>query len=249
MLRGPLSGDQPQLVCVSAPASWRPGEAYTGLIVTNTPGRSRWRLGPVAHRPRTTGPGGHTPHVLFAVGREDDIAWAEFNHLLSARLDQAAAFGDVQGLPPFVGMPGTPRSGREVNRGHVELGRRQAPGDGIDPHLTGEDLSGAFCRCYVTRDVHNVRLLRTFTAVLGVGACRRSPGREFPEEVGRGDAAVYEEVAAGDERTVGALRPRTRPQRRLLRPGSGPPGWRPRHGTMAASGRLRTGRTGHPRLG
>ena len=73
-------------------------------------------------------------------------------------------------LPPFVGMPGTPRSGREVNRGHVELGRRQAPGDGIDPHLTGEDLSGAFCRCYVTRDVHNVRLLRTFTAVLGVGA-------------------------------------------------------------------------------
>jgi hypothetical protein len=39
--------------------------------------------------------------------------------------------------------------------------------------------------------------------VLVVGACRRSPGREFPEEVGGGDAAVHEEVAAGDERTVG----------------------------------------------
>jgi hypothetical protein len=38
--------------------------------------------------------------VLLAVGCEDDVAGTELGDLLSADLDQAAAFGDVQGCPP-----------------------------------------------------------------------------------------------------------------------------------------------------
>jgi hypothetical protein len=92
--------------------------------------------------------------VLFAVGCEDDISGAEFDDLLPARLDEAAAFCDVEGLPAFVGVPGTSRAGREVDRGRVELGWRQAPGDGIDLYLTGEGLGGALGRGYLARDVH-----------------------------------------------------------------------------------------------
>ena len=66
--------------------------------------------------------------VFFAVGREDDIAGVEFDDLLSADLHEAAAFGDVEGLPAVVGVPGAAGSGREVHRGHVELGRVASPG-------------------------------------------------------------------------------------------------------------------------
>lgn len=54
--------------------------------------------------------------VLLAVGREDDIAGVEFDNLLPARLHEAAAFGDVQGLPAFVGMPGTVALHNDVGR-------------------------------------------------------------------------------------------------------------------------------------
>jgi hypothetical protein len=40
--------------------------------------------------------------VFFAVGGVDDVAGFEFDGLLPAHLDQAAAFGDVQGLPAVV---------------------------------------------------------------------------------------------------------------------------------------------------
>jgi MmyB-like transcription regulator ligand binding domain len=109
--------------------------------------------------------------VLFAVGREDDIARAEFDDLVSARLDQA--FGDVQGLPSVVGMPGTPRSGREVNRGHVELGRRQAPGVTGRHHPYDRRLSDLIGELSTRSDefrvrwaAHNVKFHRTGTKQL-----------------------------------------------------------------------------------
>jgi hypothetical protein len=49
--------------------------------------------------------------VFFAMGCVDDIAGIGFDDLLPAHLNQAAAFGDVQGLSAVMGMPGTARSG------------------------------------------------------------------------------------------------------------------------------------------
>jgi hypothetical protein len=64
--------------------------------------------------------------VFFAVGCEDDVAGIEIGDLLSAGLDQAAAFGDVQGLLAVVGMPGGARSGCEADCGDVQLRGRQS---------------------------------------------------------------------------------------------------------------------------
>src|SRR5690349_11976096 len=73
--------------------------------------------------------------VFFAVGCIGDIAGVECDDLLAAYLDQAAAFGDVQGLPAVVGMPGAARSGRAADRGDVQVRGGQSPGDGVDPHF------------------------------------------------------------------------------------------------------------------
>jgi len=59
--------------------------------------------------------------VFFAVGCDDDIAGIEFEDLLPAYLGQAEAFGDVQGLPAVMGMPGAARPGCEADRGDVQL--------------------------------------------------------------------------------------------------------------------------------
>jgi hypothetical protein len=40
--------------------------------------------------------------VFFAVGREDDVTWVELDDVLPAGLDQAVAFGHVQGLAAVV---------------------------------------------------------------------------------------------------------------------------------------------------
>jgi hypothetical protein len=58
--------------------------------------------------------------VLFAVRRVDDVARSDLNDLFVARLDETAAFGDVEGLAPFVGVPGCARSGSEMHRGNAE---------------------------------------------------------------------------------------------------------------------------------
>ncbi|HTX80763.1 MAG TPA: hypothetical protein VME44_01185 [Streptosporangiaceae bacterium] len=67
--------------------------------------------------------------VLLAVGCEDDVAGIELGDLLSAGLDQAAAFGHVQGLPALAGMPGG--AGCEADRCDVELRGRQSAGDRV----------------------------------------------------------------------------------------------------------------------
>jgi hypothetical protein len=67
--------------------------------------------------------------VFFAVGCEDDVAGVELSDLLSAGLNEAAAFGDVQGLPAVVGMPGGARPWREADCCDVQ---HRAIADGID---------------------------------------------------------------------------------------------------------------------
>lgn len=92
--------------------------------------------------------------VFFAVGCEDDVAGIELGGLLSADLDEAAAFGDVQGLPAVVRMPGAARSGCEADRGDVQLRGRQPAGDRVNPYVTGEGLGRSLRRGCVAGNLH-----------------------------------------------------------------------------------------------
>jgi hypothetical protein len=110
-------GDPAQRWLVTPSLRWLFLAAVFGVGDVRSPVGSAFGDGEVGHEVIRCG----AMPVLFAVGREDDISGVEFDDLLPVHLNEAVAFGDVQGLPAFVGVPGTSRSGREVDRGHVEL--------------------------------------------------------------------------------------------------------------------------------
>src|SRR5215217_7172874 len=76
-------------------------------------------------------------------GRGDDVAGADLLDGAAAGLDQALAFGDVQGLADGVGVPGgVGRGGEPDGADPYPLGFR-ALGDEVDEDVAGEPLGRA----------------------------------------------------------------------------------------------------------
>ena len=74
------------------------------------------RDGDVGHEVLVVG----TVPVLLTVGREVNVAGTELHDALAACLDETAAFGDVERLAAFVGVPGRAGAGGEVHCADVD---------------------------------------------------------------------------------------------------------------------------------
>jgi hypothetical protein len=115
-----------------------PGVVF-GFGDVGAPVRSALGDGDVGHEVL----GGGAVPVLFAIGCIDHVAGAYLDGGSTARLHEAPTFGDAEGLPPVVGMPGGTRSGGEVHGADVEVRRFVAPGEGVDPDVAGEPFGRA----------------------------------------------------------------------------------------------------------
>jgi hypothetical protein len=141
--------------------------------------------------------------VFLVVGCEDDIAGIKFDDVLPAHLDQAMAFGDIQGLPAVMGMPRAARSGCEADRGDVQLRGWQAPGDGVDPDVTGKGFGRPFAVAALREISMHASPMSGRRPTSLTWVRDRSLGGKFPEEVGSCDATVHEEVTSRDEGSIG----------------------------------------------
>ena len=111
---------------------------------------------------------GRAMPVLLCVGGHMDVAWVELDDVLAARLDQTAAFGDVEVLATFVGVPRGPGARVKVHGADVQLRVALGLDDRVDPHGAGEPLGRPLHRGRPRLDGHLISC--------GFGAQRSSTG-------------------------------------------------------------------------
>src|SRR3954469_2993563 len=80
----------------------------------------------------------------FVASDLNDVARPDLDDALSARLDEAFAFGDVQCLGDAVGVPGGARAGCEAHAAQRELVVAVPRGDQRDRHLSREPVGRAW---------------------------------------------------------------------------------------------------------
>src|SRR5207244_4634671 len=82
----------------------------------------------------------------------DDITSADTDDVAAPGLHESSSLGDVQGLAESVGVPGGARPRREADRIDTDARGLLAPGDGVDPDVTGEPLGRTLDRRLLGQD-------------------------------------------------------------------------------------------------